>query len=149
AIFRRTIDFFAETPSSLRPPKPLVLVTIAGRAPGYDFRRAWKTLTPRYIQLARYAADRGLRLAFEPLHPVLMNVDSFICGLDDAVRLMNEVGEPNFGFVFDVWHLWAQADLLRRTVALAESLFIAHFSDWPIDGPRHVDDRVIPGQGSL
>lgn len=144
---QRTIDFFSDVPCTVDAPLPLV--TITGRAPDYDFRIAWKIAGDLYGELARYAADRGLRLAFETLHPVLMNVDTFICSLGDAVRLHEVVDHPNFGLVFDVWHLWPEPNLRQRAKALAERFFIAHFSDWPHGGPRHVDDRVIPGQGTL
>jgi len=38
---------------------------------------------------------------FEPLNPILMNADTFICNLDEAMRLIQKVNRPNFGLMLD------------------------------------------------
>lgn len=144
ARFRRTIDRFHTAFQA----ESLIYVAISGRIADYDFRRGWRVMVEQFQQLADYAADRNGRIAFEMLHPVLMNVDSFVCSIGDARRLVEEVDRKNFGLVFDVWHLWPQVDP-AVVKALADHWMIAHLSDWPTEGPRHVDDRLVPGRGSI
>ncbi len=142
--FHEAIELVAS--SGLR---DIPLVTISGRATDYDFRGAWERAVWLYKQAADHAAECSLKIAFEPLHPVLMNVDTFVCTLDDAMRLIDAVDRPNFGLTFDMWHLWPECDLLGRMREAMARTFIVHLSDWPIDGVRHVDDRVIPGAGRI
>lgn len=142
---RRTVDFVAEELGL----QDIPLVTIGGPAPGYDYRGAYRTALKEYPRLADYAAERNLRIAFEVIHPVLMNVDTFVSALRDGLQLVREVDRPNFGLVVDVWHLWHEPGIAERIEALGDRIFIVHLSDWPRDGLRHVDDRVVPGDGRI
>ena len=86
------------------------LVTITGAAPKGDFAQAYRTAAKEYKELARFAADHGVRIALEPLNPILMNTDTFICSLDHANRIISEVDHPSFGLFLDVWHFWEDED---------------------------------------
>lgn len=127
----------------------LTFVTVAGRAPGFNYRQAWATATGLYRELADEAAARGARIAFEPLNPIFMNTDTFICSLAEASKLVEAVDRPNFGVLVDVWHVWHEPDLLPRLHALGERIFGVHISDWPRGGPRCQADRELPGRGLI
>ncbi len=145
ARLRQTIDLFTDA----FPNTHLPFVTIGGRAPQHNFREAHRTARKQYRELAAYAEDKGARIAFETLHPVLMNVDSFICTLNDALDLVEAVDHPAFGLTVDIWHLWQEIDIYDRVAALGDRIFIVHFADWPRAGVRHTDDRLIPGDGCI
>jgi sugar phosphate isomerase/epimerase len=144
-MFRKTIDLFGEA----FPDQELPLVTISGRAPGLNFRQAHETARRLYPDLASYAADRGIRIMFEPLNPILMNEDSFICSLQEALELMEDVDRANFGLMLDVWHIWREPAICERIAEIGERLFGVHVCDWPAGEPRHVGDRVLPGDGVI
>lgn len=143
--YRQTIDLFAAS----FPGQNIPLVTIGGNAPAYNFRLAHETARRLYPDLARYAADRGVRIMFEPLHPILMNADTFICSLDDALRLIEHVNQPAFGLMLDLWHVWQERDIASRIQELGKLILGVHISDWPRQQPRALADRVLPGQGLL
>ncbi len=143
--YRATIDLFAEC----FPGQNLPLVTIAGRAPDHNFRLAHETARKLYPDLSRYAADHGMRIMFEPLSPIMMNVESFIWSLDGAVQLIHDVDHPNFGLMLDVWHVWQEPDIARRIRSLGTRIFGVHICDWPREEPRSIADRVLPGQGMI
>lgn len=143
--FRHTIDLFGEGFFG----DDLPLVTISGRAPDHNYQQAHAAVRRLYADLADYAVDRNVRIAFEMLHPVYMNVDSFICRLNQALRLIEDVDRPNFGLTFDVWHLWEEHDLMRRVAPMMDRVFVVHIADWPPGGPRRINDRLIPGQGVI
>jgi sugar phosphate isomerase/epimerase len=88
-------------------------------------------------------------VAFEPLHPVLMNVDGFICTLSETQKLVQVVEHSAFGVAWDAWHLWQEEQRAAHLEALRDKVFVVHFSDWSDGGPRHVDDRASPGEGRL
>lgn len=143
--YRRTIDLFAEAFAG----EDLPLVTIGGGAPNYNFREARRTARRLYRELAEYAADRGVRIMFEPLSPVLMNIDTFICNLSDAMEFIAEVDRPAFGLMLDVWHVWREPEICRRLMPIGKQIFGVHICDWPREEPRHFADRVLPGDGVI
>ena len=145
ARYRQTIDLI----SGAFPGQSIPLVTISGNAPNFNFRHAHATARSIYPDLADYAADHGLRIMYEPLSPILMNADSFICTLDAAVRLIDDVNRPSFGLMLDVWHIWSEANIAPRIANLGNRIFGVHVCDWPQGEPRHVGDRVLPGQGVI
>jgi sugar phosphate isomerase/epimerase len=144
--YRQTIDLFA----SAFPGENLPLVTISGGAPDYDFRAAHATARTQYRLLADYAADHGVRIMFEPLSPVLMNVDTFICNLSEAMQLIQDVDRPkSFGLMLDVWHVWREPNICERIRDIGRLIFGVHICDWPKQEPRHFGDRVLPGDGVM
>jgi sugar phosphate isomerase/epimerase len=145
ALYRQTIDLFAEA----FPGENLPLVAIGGHAPGYNFRLARQTARALYPALADYAAERGARIMFEPLNPMFMGTDGFVCSLDGAVELVRAVNRPNFGLLLDTWHVWREPGLTQRVAALGDRIFGVHICDWPAGEPRAQGDRVLPGDGQI
>ena len=143
--YRQTIDLFADA----FPDQNLPLVTITGNAPNFNYQQAHKTARQLYPQLADYAAERGLRIMFEPLSPVLMNNDTFICTLHEAMDLIEDVNRPNFGLMLDIWHIWREPNIFERVAALGDRIFGVHLSDWPAGEPRCHGDRRICGEGVI
>ncbi len=123
------------------------LVTITGAAPDGNFREAFEVATRQYMALADVAADQGVRLALEPLNPVLMNADTFVCSIPDALRIVEAVDRPSFGIWVDVWHVWQDPAVLERIRACGDRIFGVHVSDWHT--PRHFEDRAMIGRGEI
>jgi len=86
-------------------------------------------------QIARRAAERGLTVVIEPTPTDSNLVES----ADDAVEMMEQVGEPNVRLMFDTVHALYRnevpADYVHR---MGKSLHHVHISD---------NDRLPPGAG--
>ena len=123
------------------------LVTITGAAPRADFAAAYRTAIAEYGRLARVAADCGVRLALEPLNPILMNADTFVCTLRQAGRLVDEVAHPAFGLFVDVWHVWEDVGAPALIAKYGPKIFGVHLNDWRT--PRAFGDRHLPGDGEI
>ena len=145
ARFRGSIDLFADA----FPDQDIPFVTITGNAPGLNFQAAHRTAREQYPLLADHAADRGVRVMFEPLGVVLMNGDTFICTLDESMRLIDDVDRESFGLMFDVSHLWREHLICRRIRDIGKRVFGVHISDWPEGEPRHPGDRRVCGEGII
>lgn len=143
--FRQSIDLFSEA----FPDEDLILVTISGSAPEMNFQSAHKTARELYPDLADYAAEKNVRIMYEPLSPVLMNNDTFTCTMHEAMDLIEDVDRPNFGLMLDVYHVWREPAIYNRIEALGDRLFGVHLSDWPEGEPRHPGDRRICGEGVI
>ena len=123
------------------------LVTITGAVPEGDYALGYKTAAFEYREAAKAAADNGVLLALEPLNPILMNVDTFICSLAQAERIVAEVDHPAFGLFVDVWHVWEDASAPDRLKKLGNRIFGVHVNDWR--DPRAFGDRHLPGEGII
>ena len=143
--FRKTIDWVSRE----FPGQNLPLVTLTGAAPNRNFRRARDTAMCLYPALADYAAERGVRLMLEPLHPMFMNTDTFICSLRDARQLVEAINRENFGLAIDVFHIFHEPGIAQRLAELIDRIFAAHLSDWPTNHPRMPADRLLPGDGCI
>jgi sugar phosphate isomerase/epimerase len=123
------------------------LVTITGAAPRGNYDFAYRTAASEYKEIAQVAADHGVRVALEPLNPILMNTDTFICSLAHAGRIVEEVNHPQFGMFLDVWHFWEDAAATEQIRRYAAKIFGVHVNDWRT--PRAIGDRYLPGDGVI
>ncbi len=143
AEYKNSIDLFSE----FFPNTPMV--TISGNAPDYNYRYAFDTALELYTELADYAAGKNMQIMFEPLNPILMNNDSFICSLEDALELIQKINRDNFGLMLDIWHIWHEPLIFERIADLNGLIMGVHISDWSAKKPRAVADRLIPGEGII
>src|SRR5476649_2066879 len=125
----------------------VTLVTISGAAPNGDYALAYQTAAVEYKEIAKIAADNGVRVALEPLNPILMNVDTFLCSIAHAGRVIESVDHPQFGLFLDVWHFWEDAGAPPLIEKYAGKIFGVHINDWR--DPRAFGDRHLPGEGSI
>lgn len=130
-------------------PEGVPILSVTGAAPRVDLRSAWSFATQAYAALAEDSAARGFRLMIEPLHPMFMNTDTFICTLREASRLVDEVANNSFGIAVDTFHVWDEEGVCDRIVEASDRVFAVHVSDWPHGGPRGFADRAVPGDGVI
>lgn len=141
ALLRQTIELFG------RHFPGATLVTISGAAPGGDYSLAYRTAASEYRELAKIASDHGVRMALEPLNPILMNVDTFLCTVTQAGRVIESVDHPQFGLFLDVWHIWEDSAAPSLIQKYGEKIFGVHVNDW--HDPRTFGDRLLPGEGKI
>jgi sugar phosphate isomerase/epimerase len=141
ACLRQTIELFGRYfPGT-------TIVSISGAVPNGDYDLGYRTAAIEYKEAAKAAADNGVRLAVEPLNPILMNVDTFICTLAQAGRIIESVDHPAFGMFLDVWHFWEDTGAPAQIAKYGAKTFGVHVNDWR--DPRAFGDRVLPGDGVI
>lgn len=108
--------------------------------PCFSWRRFWALLVDSMRRAARAAAERGLKLAVEP------RIGESVSNSDAMLRLIDEVGEENFGAVLDVGHLHAAKELIPLSVEkLGDRVLYVHASD--NDGRDNY--HWAPGRGTV
>jgi sugar phosphate isomerase/epimerase len=148
AAFDARRDIFLQTLDALAPLLPgTVFVLNTGIAAGGDVQTAFDLTVAAYRDLAKRAADLGVLLALEPLHPLAMNEDSFAWNLEDALDIVTAVDSRALGICADVWNLAGQYGLKERLARCAGSVFLAQVSDYR--RPRSFLDRLAVGDGSI
>ena len=66
---------------------------------GWDYDQTWDLTKQTFVECLDAAAARDVTLCMEPLSPALTN---FIQRGDEAVKMVQEIGHPNFRMMIDV-----------------------------------------------
>ena len=122
-------------------------VTSTGMAPDGNVQRVLDTAAEVYRDVADFAAGHGARVALEPLSATIMNVETAIWTVRQALDVIRAVDRPNFGLCLDCWNVWQNADLDAAIREAGELITVVQISDWRT--PQSFADRLIPGQGEI
>ncbi|MFT3871453.1 MAG: sugar phosphate isomerase/epimerase family protein [Nocardioides sp.] len=100
-------------------------------------------------RLAEYAASRGVSLALEPMHPMLVEARSCITTVGEALDVLDELGMHEHGIALDSYHVWWDAGIDNLTDRLKGRIHCVQIADWidPDNGPT--TSRGIPGEGCI
>ena len=99
-------------------------------------------------ELGPVAAEVGVKIALESIHPMYQAEWTFITTLKQALRIVDEVDHPAVGLMFDTYHLWQEPGLLD-TVKAASGRFVgAQVNDWRAI-TRSGNDRGIMSEGVI
>ncbi|MBI3463054.1 MAG: sugar phosphate isomerase/epimerase [Planctomycetes bacterium] len=125
-----------------------VFVVVSGPRGGHTYNHARDLLIDALWELVPVARQCGVAIGLEPMHPMYARAWTFLVSLDDAMRVLDTVGEPELGLVFDIYHLWQEKGLLERIPVIAPQVRIIQLADWH-EPPRSENDRVMPGNGVI
>jgi sugar phosphate isomerase/epimerase len=141
--FRASIDMAAGLQA------PVLTIVTGGIEPGTrGLTESLKLVADRVAEAAPYAAERNVKLALEPLHPVYGGDRSCLVSVRDAVDLCEKIDHPNVGIAVDVYHVWWDLTLgaeLKR--AGASRIFGYHLCDWLAETRDVLLDRGMMGDG--
>jgi len=127
------------------PATPFIVIT--GAAPGGNAQLVYDACLKLLPELAGFAAAHGVRVAFEPLNPVLFNTDTALWGLDQGLQLVERIDHPALGLCLDTWNIFQTPDLHRAIGACKDRIFVAQISDW--HRPRSGADRAGLSTGAI
>lgn len=108
--------------------------------PGFSWQSQWDAMVESFSFMAQEAKKAGLRFCVEP------RVGEMLSNTDAILRMMDHVGDDNFGAVLDTAHQNAQKEILALSVEkLGKRIFFVHAAD--NDG--RVNDHVAAGRGTV
>jgi sugar phosphate isomerase/epimerase len=139
---RRAIDGAAELGTD-------VLVLVCGPAPDRDIDAARRMVEGGIEALLPYAAERGVRLAIEPLHPMFAGDRSVIVTLAEANGILERLDSPQAGVVIDVYHVWWDASVYAEIGRARGRILGFHVSDWLAPPPDVLLGRGLMGDGVI
>lgn len=125
----------------------LVLVC-GGLPPGdRDLPAARERVADALADLAPYAADRAVRLAVEPLHPMYAADRSVVSTLGQALSLAERFPADQVGVCVDTYHVWwdDQAPAALARAGATDRLHALQLADWTTPLPH----GVLTGRGPL
>ncbi len=130
----------------LAPMRPESIVIIPGAQLDMSRTQAWDMMVAAVTDIARAAAELGLTLSLEPVHPRFAANFSLLASIDDGLGMIDDVGEPNVGLLIEPFHVWDAADLFDQIARAAGRINAVQISDSPLY-PRSIVDRLPPGEG--
>jgi sugar phosphate isomerase/epimerase len=139
---RRAIDEAA----ALRAP---VLVLVCGAAPDRDIDAARRMVEDGIAAIVPYAAERGVRLGIEPLHPAFAAERSCITTLREARTLAARFDANTVGVIADVYHIWWDPELYAELTLSSERIIGFHVSDWLVPVHNVLMNRGMMGDGVI
>jgi sugar phosphate isomerase/epimerase len=125
----------------------LVLVS-GGLPPGErDLSEARERVADALAELVPYAAERGVRLALEPLHPMFASDRCVVSTLDQALGIAERFPAERVGVVVDTYHLWWDDRTPAQIARAGAGDRIAAFqlADWITPLP----EGVLLGRGQI
>ncbi|ROQ71538.1 sugar phosphate isomerase/epimerase [Streptomyces sp. NBC_01260] len=125
----------------------LVLVSGGLPAGSKDLYGARERIADALGELAPYAAERGVRLAIEPLHPMFASDRCVVSTLSQALDIAERFPADRVGVVVDTYHLWwddQAPDRIARAGA-AGRIHSFQLADWITPLPA----GVLVGRGQL
>ncbi|HTU70459.1 MAG TPA: sugar phosphate isomerase/epimerase [Candidatus Baltobacteraceae bacterium] len=128
-------------------PQGTPFVVITGAAPEGNCEYVYEFAREALPRLADFAAESGMRVAFEPLNPILFHTDTALWGLDAALELVENIDHPALGICCDTWNIFETPDVASVIRACGKRIFLVQLSDWR--RPRNNADRIVLGDGCI
>jgi sugar phosphate isomerase/epimerase len=125
---------------------PFVLVG-AGPLAGASIAEADKARTEWVAAMAPLAADAGVRIGFEPFHPVLRAM-TYVHTLRHAAAIVG--GLPGTGLVVDLSHLWWDPAFLDDVAANVDAILTVQVTGVPNEALAEMRyGRCPPWEGDI
>lgn len=129
--------------------EPVTMMCITGPQGDYSPEAARRIVVDGLRRIARTANDVNVPIGVEPTHRSSLDIFTTVTTIPEAVELVEEVGEPNLGILFDTWHNWDTPDVLEHIRREGHRFVPAiHIDDWR-NPTRGWCDRALPGEGAM
>jgi sugar phosphate isomerase/epimerase len=126
-----------------------VLVLVCGPAADRDIAAARQQVAEGIAAVAPYAAERGVKLGIEPLHPAFAGDRSCIATLREARLLAERLDHAAVGVVADVYHLWWDPELHAEIARTGTRIVGFHTNDWLVPAANVLLGRGMMGDGVI
>jgi len=125
------------------------LVLVCGPAPDKDIAAARQMVAEGIEKIVPFAADHGIKLGIEPLHPMYAAERSVIVTLNQANTIAEQYRPEQVGVVVDVFHVWWDPDLYHQIARAKGRIVGYHVSDWIVPTPDLLMGRGMMGDGVI
>jgi sugar phosphate isomerase/epimerase len=126
-----------------------VLVLVCGPPAGRDLAAARDDVCAGIERLLPAAVEHGVRLAIEPLHPMMVAERSVIVTLREANDLASRFDPAWVGVIVDTYHVFWDADVDSQIARAGERIFGFHVSDWVTPNADPLACRAPMGDGII
>ena len=126
-----------------------VVVLVCGGIAGGDLNRSRDQVQEAVAILASEAAERGTKLAVEPLHPMFGADRSVIVTLAQALDIAERHPPEQVGVVVDTYNVWWDPDLANQIRRASGRILSYQICDWLDPLPSPLFGRGMMGDGVI
>ncbi|KIH98847.1 xylose isomerase [Streptomonospora alba] len=127
---RRAVDEAAELGA------PCLVMVVGGLPEGdRDLVGARERMAEAIAELAPYAAERGVCLALEALHPMFCADRAVLSTLGQALDIAERFPVGQVGVVVDTYHVWWDPRVHREIARAGERIAVFQVCDWVLPLP--------------
>ena len=124
------------------------LVVLAGGRNNHIRNHARRTLCEALAEIAGVAADYGVKLSIEPIHPGCGEEWSFVNDLRSTLDIIEAVASPQLGIALDTYHLGMDEEVVRWLPEIIPHLHLVQLGD-ARHSPLGEMNRCLLGHGSV
>lgn len=127
------------------------IVLVCGADGGQSLEKSREQIAEGIMRILPVAAQAGIKLSIEPLHPMYAGDRSAINTLCQANDLAEMINSEWVGVAVDVYHLWWDPTLRAEIQRCAANhhLFAFHVCDWNVPTTDFLNDRGLMGDGCI
>ena len=108
--YRDSVEDAKEAIATAAAMKAACLVVYSGGRSGHTTNHARRLIRGALDELLQSAADSGVVLAIEPMHPGCATEWTFLTSIKETLALLDKVGSPQVKMVLDTYHFGFDAD---------------------------------------
>jgi sugar phosphate isomerase/epimerase len=146
--YRESVDDAREAVQTAAALNCKTLVVCSGARAGHTHNHARRLLIDALRELAADAADAGVILALEPMHPGCAADWTFLTSVDDVLAVLDRLGDPHVKMVLDAYHLGLEAGFLGRIPEILPYVALVQLGDARLP-PNGEQNRCRLGEGSI
>ena len=127
------------------------IVLVCGADGGQSLEKSREQIAEGIMRILPVAAQNGIKLSIEPLHPMYAGDRSAINTLSQANDMAELINSEWVGVAVDVYHLWWDPALKAEIQRCAANnhLFAFHVCDWNVPTTDFLNDRGLMGDGCI
>jgi sugar phosphate isomerase/epimerase len=128
-----------------------LVMVVGGLPPGSrDLAAARDLVSTGIVELAPYAADHGVRLALEPMHPIFCADRGVLSTLEQSLDLAAGYPVEQVGVVVDTYHVWWDPAAATQIARAAARIAAFQVCDWLVPLPADtLLGRGMMGDGHI
>jgi len=140
---RRAIEIAHETGADC------LYIVCGGLGTDNDLPEARRRSVDGLAAMAEAAAEAGVALAVEPLHPMMCAERGVVVTLDQAIDMVEAVDSPTIGIAVDAYNVWWDPRLEAAIARAGDRVISYQVCDWLVPQPHPLFGRGIPGDGVI
>ena len=126
-----------------------VLVLVCGGVANDDLEGSRRQVGEGIARIVPHAADKGIKLAIEPLHPMFTADRSVVVTMDQALDMAELHPPDRVGVVVDTYHIWWDPDIWAQIERAGERILAFQVCDWLDPLPDLLMGRGMMGDGVI